>query len=472
MQVPNPYNIEAEQQILGALLMRDEIFHDIAGDVEADDFYDRQHQTVFRTIAQLVDTGKRVNAAIVHDFAKSGDKGTSVDPDYIEVLMEGVADLRDTIHYAKQVRDLARRRRWIAAAVDGIQAIGRLDPLTEAQNAIDEADVRILNSSKVDVSHVRMFGEWAQLATSRAIAAIDAPSVATSGLKWGLNAVDQVAGPLMPGQLVIQGGRPGSGKSALAGQAAEFFGTQAPGFIMSLEMEGEDWAIRAMSAHSDLPAWRIANARINEDEAGRLDELALRMRRLPVWIDHSPRMDIEKIRARAIRYKHKFGIRWMIVDHLHIIEPSFKRQERADITAKASEELKKMAKELQIGVVALAQMNKEVRSRDDGRPRSGDLMYYSSIEPHADTIIFTHRPEIAHLERKPDMTDPDSKDAVAWRDKMTLIEGRAEIINAKRRHGKAYQTQACEFVGETMHFRDLAAKELPLSDAYAEMKRF
>lgn len=472
MQIPNPFNIEAEQQILGALLMRDEIFHDIAGDVDADDFYDRQHQTIFRTIKQLVDTGKRVNAAIVLDFAKGGDKGNRIDPDYIEVLMEAVADLRDTIHYAKQVSDLARRRRWIMAAVDGIQAIGRLDPLVGAQNSIDEADVRILNSSKVDVSHVRQLGEWAQLATSRAIKAIDAPSVATSGLKWGLTAADNVAGPLMPGQLVILGGRPGSGKSALAGQAAEFFGGQAPGFIMSLEMEGEDWAIRAMSSHADLPAWRIANARINEDDAGRLDAIAHRLRKLPVWIDHSPRMDIEKIRARAIRYKHKFGIRWMVVDHLHIVEPSFKRQERADITSKASEELKKISKELQIGVIALAQMNKEVRTRQDGRPRSGDLMFYSSIEPHADTILFTHRPEIAHLESKPDMTDPDTREAVAWRDKMTLIEGRAEIINAKRRHGKPYQTQACEFIGETMHFRDLAAKELPLNNAYAEMRGY
>lgn len=471
MQIPTPYNIEAEQQILGALLVRDEIYHDIAAEVGGEDFYDRTHAALFRTINLLVDTGKRVNAAIVLDFLQADDKGVRVNADYIDVLMDAVIDLGDTIHYAKQVRDLARRRRWIDAAVDGITRIGRLDPLMSAQLVIDEADVQILNSSKVDVSAVRTIGEWAQLATSRAIEALDRPSAATNGIKWGLTAVDDVAGPILPGKLGVIGGRPGSGKSALAGQAAEYFGRQAPGYIQSLEMDGEEWAIRSMSQHLDIPAWRIEHARINIADAERLDATARELRKLPVWIDKSPRMDIEKIRARAIRYKHKFGIRWMIVDHIHIIEPSFKRQERSDITAKAAEELKKIAKELGIAVIALAQMNKEVRSRDDGRPRSGDLMYYSSIEPHADWIIFTHRPEIAHAERKPDMTNPDSLDVKKWQDKMALLEGKAEIINGKRRGGKAYQTKECQFIGETMRFRDLGTKELNFSAA-EEMARW
>lgn len=463
MQIPVPYNIEAEQQILGALLMRDDIYHDIAADVGAEDFYDRGHQTVYRTVGQLVDTGKRVNSAIVLDYLRSADKGPRFDADYLDILMDAVVDLADTIHYARQVRDLARRRRWIDAAVDGIGKIGRLDPLTSAQSVIDEADIHVLSSSRIDNSAVRSLGEFAQLATSRAIDAMSKPSVSSSGIKWGLTAVDQVAGPLMPGKLGILGGRPGSGKSALAGQAAEHFGSQAPGFIQSLEMEGEDWATRAMSQHMDMPAWRIELAKINEDEAERLDEISRRLRKLPVWIDHSPRMDIERIRARAIRYKHKFGIKWMIVDHIHIIEPSYRRQERADITAKAAEEFKKMAKELGISILALAQMNKEVRSRDDGRPRSGDLMYYSSIEPHADFIIFTHRPEIAHAERKPDMTNPDSVEAQKWSDKMAMLEGKAEIINGKRRSGRPYQTQECKFNGPTMRFLDLATKQLPLT---------
>ena len=146
---------------------------------------------------------------------------------------------------------------------------------------------------------------------SRIADAVEYPKVHSKGLKWGLLAVDDCIGPLQPGKLCILGGRAGSGKSALAGQVAEAWGEQAPGYIQSLEMEGDEWAERSMSYASDIPAWKIHRASLNEGELGQVFDAAARLRSLPVWIDHRTRLSVEQIRARAIRYRHQYGIRWL-----------------------------------------------------------------------------------------------------------------------------------------------------------------
>jgi len=211
-----------------------------------------------------------------------------------------------------------------------------------------------------------------------------------------------------------------------------------------------------MSMHADIPAWRINQAHVNEAEIDRLLDAATALRSLPVWIDQRPRLAIDQIRARAIRYKHKHDIAWMIVDHLHLIRPSSKRQPPLEAINEIADELKQLSKSLDIGIVALGQLNRGVRDRDDSRPRASDLMYYSSIEPHADTIIFTHRPELALAERKPDPSD-DRKFA-DWTSRMEMVRGKAEVINAKRRQGEGYLTCECGFDGPQMRFFDLTEK--------------
>ena len=146
----------------------------------------------------------------------------------------------------------------------------------------------------------------------------------------------------------------------------------------------------------------------------------------------------------------------MIVDHLHLIRPSSKRQPPLEAINEIADELKQLSKSLDIGIVALGQLNRGVRDRDDSRPRASDLMYYSSIEPHADTIIFTHRPELALAERKPDPSD-DRKFA-DWTSRMEMVRGKAEVINAKRRQGEGYLTCECGFDGPQMRFFDLTEK--------------
>lgn len=461
-----PHNIEAEQQILGALLMRDDLFFEVAETIRPEDFFDHAHGAIFHTIEALVQGGKRVTITLVRDFIGTSERSQKVETPYLEALMDAAADYGAVADYAKQIGDLARRRRLIVAMQDGMSKISQLDPLISSQSVIDDVESSILDASRIDGTTVKRIDEWAAKAMGRVIDAFEYPDKHAAGMKWGLTAIDNTVGPLQEGDLVVMGGRPGSGKSALAGQFAEKLGEQEPGFIQSLEMEGEDWAERAMSQGTEIAVWRIRRAKVNEDEIGRLMEAARRLRKLPVWIDHKTRLNVAQIRARAIRMKHKHRIKWMIVDHGHIIQPSSRRLQPAEATNENFYELKQIAKDLQIGVVVLAQMNKEVRARVGGRPRAGDLMYYSSVEPHADAIFFPHRPEIALAEERPDESE-DTKFA-AWKAKMLEVENKAEIINAKARFGKAYQVQQCEFIGPLMKFRDLQERGEPLAQEEME----
>jgi replicative DNA helicase len=440
------------------LLTRDELYFDLAETLNVEDFYDRGHAAIFRTIVSLINSGKRVNATLVLDYLRS-DTTAKVDPGYLDTLMEAVADVSDTKHYAVQVADLARRRRLLIALQDSASKIVKLDPLVPSSSVIDQVETDILNASRTEGQSMRRIGDWANLAMSRIADAVEYPKVHSKGLKWGLLAIDDVIGPLQPGKLCILGGRAGSGKSALAGQVAEAWGEQAPGYIQSLEMEGDEWAERSMSYASDIPAWKIHRASLNEGELGQVFDAAARLRSLPVWIDHRTRLSIEQIRARAIRYKHQYGIRWLILDHLHLVRASKKGMSPLESVDENAKELKQIAKELSIAVLALAQTNKEIRNREGGRPRGGDLLYYSSIEPHADFVLFTHRPEIHLAEQKPDGTNKARQDE--WLDRYNAAKGQAEIVNAKARATEAYKTKVCRFVGHTMRFEDLQQEARP-----------
>jgi replicative DNA helicase len=465
MQVKLPENVGAEQAILGALLLKDSILFDLGDEITADDFADLGHAAIFRTIESLVFGGKRASSALVRDYLGATDPRVKLDESYLDSLTGAVASLTDTVHYARQVADLARRRRLMLAMMEGVGELGKLDPQTPSQAVIDKIETDVLSASRVDERSVKRLGDWARKSVARVIDAMDRPNALTSGFSWGLAATENVAGRFMPGTLVVLGGRPGSGKSLAAGMFAESFGAQGPGAIISLEMSGSEYSERLMALHADIPAWRINEARLNEAEIDRLQIAADRLRALPVWIDERPKLNIEQIRARAIRYKHKYNIQWLICDHIHIVAPVTRRQDKLDLTNEVAFELKQMSKDLQIGVLGLAQLNRGVRDRDDGRPRASDLMFYSAIEPHADSIIFTHRPELALAERKP---DPSNDRAFAdWKSKMEMAEGKAEFINSKRRQGKAYLSCECHFDGPSLRFRDL--QEKPRKSAQQEM---
>lgn len=447
---------DAEQQVLGAILFRETVYYDVMEILSEDDFYDRRHGAIWNTIAALIATQKRVNASTVRDYLVTA-KGVTIEESYLDQLADAVMSPGEAVGYAKHVADLGKRRRFIAACDEAKKAVQALDPREDSASAIHAGEAEILNATRADTQAIRSISEWAQRSINRLAGAQQGDL--QIGLTWGLAALDDILGPALPGKLIILSGRPGEGKSAAAGQAGAHFATQIPTVAFSIEMDGEEWAERELSKRSRIAAWRIHRGKLSRpyDDLEILNDHALgEMRNLPFYVEETATLTIDQIQTKAIRYKHQLGMGALLIDHLHIITKKDRRQDDLDATDKHCRALKELAKRLKIPIVALAQMNKDIRMRDNYRPRSADLMYYSAIEKHADVIVFAHRPEVAHADRKPDPITKE-KEFNKWESERLLLEGKAEFIQTKLRGGKGNQTRECRFLGPLMLFEDFQA---------------
>lgn len=471
-----PHNIDAEQQVLGALLLRDDVFHDLPEELSADDFFEPSHQAIFRTCATLMAAGRRVTTTTVQDYL-STDK-VKIDPDYLDNLTDAVADVHDAPLYARQVYELAHRRRSIIAMQDGISQLMRLDPRENSLSVISEIEAKVLSANRSEGQTTRRIGEWAMMSAARIEKIVQEGDPAAGGFSWGLTSVDNVIGPALPGSLIVLGGRSGMGKSALAGQCAvamaeqclnmsQQTGKSAAIGAISLEMQGEMWADRILAARVKRAAWKITRGKLDYDEVDAVMQAACDLRSLPLYIDQKTRVTIDQIRARALRWKHQYGLKGLFVDHLGLIRPVSKRSSPLEHFDDVCQELKSLAKELGIFVVLLCQVNKDSRGRDNDRPRASDLMYYSAIEPHADIIFFPYRAYVAHMERKPDPKNMQKMDE--WEHKAKDLEDRAEIINAKARSGKGHGSCECRFIGPLMKFEDLQSAGTKLAQSELDM---
>lgn len=471
-----PHNIDAEQQVLGAILLRDDVFHDLPEELGPEDFFDPRHEAIFRTCRTLMAANKRVTTTTVQDYLSS-DK-VKIHPDYLDNLTDAVADVHDAKLYARQVYELAHRRRSIIAMQDGISQLMKLDPNENSLSVISEIEARVLSANRSEGQTSRRIGEWAMISATRIEKIIQEGDPAAGGFTWGLTAVDNVIGPALPGNLIVLGGRSGMGKSALAGQCAvamaeqclnltELTGKRNAIGVISLEMQGEMWADRVLASKLRMASWKITRGKLDYDQVESVMATAYDLRKLPLYIDQKTRVTIEQIRAKALRWKHQYGLRGLFVDHLGLIRSMNKRQSPLEHIDDVNQELKSLAKELGIFVVLLSQVNKDIRSRDNDRPRASDLMYFSAIEPHADIIMFPHRAYVAHMERKPDPNNHAKMDE--WEHKARELEDKAEIINAKARSGKGHGSCACRFIGPLMKFEDLQTSATSLTQSEMEM---
>lgn len=472
-----PYNLEAEQQVLGAILMRDDIFHSLPEELTALDFYDPRHGAIYQVCATLIASSRRANTAIVQDYLSSDPK-VQIGADYLERIADAVIDVHDAPGYARQVAELAYRRRSIMAMQDGISELMKLDPNENAVSRIGEIEAKVLAASRMDGQTSRRLGEWAMMSAARIERTIKDNDPSASGMTWGLDCVDKVIGPAMPGDLIVLGGRSGMGKSALAGQTAvaqahecmritKATGKPASIGVISLEMKGEMWSDRTLAARTAIASWRITRGKLNEDDIDKVMTEAYNLRSTPLYIDQKTRVNMDQIRAKALRWKHQYGLRGLYVDHLGLIRAVSRKQSPLEHYDDVCQDLKSLAKELGIFVVLLSQVNSAGRQRDNDRPRASDLMYFSSIEPHADIIVFAYRAYVSHMEKKP---DPKMIEKTAeWELKAHELESQAEIINAKARSGKGHGSCPARWVGPIMRFEDLQTHGIELANPELEM---
>ncbi len=466
-----PHNIEAEQALLGALLVNNDVYDRVAAVVQAAHFYEPVHARIFEVAANRIQKNALASPVTLKAFFED-DEGLRElgGPAYLARLAGAAISLFAARDYARLVYDLAIRRELIVLGQEIAEKAGRTELDSEPRDQIVEAEQALYQlgeAGKVD----KGFQSFLRAAT-------DAVNVANAayrrdgglaGLSTGLADLDQKLGGLHPSDLLIIAGRPSMGKTSLATNIAFNIakayrkGVRQDGSegavdggvvgFFSLEMSAEQLAARVLSEASRVPSDRIRRGDLTEDEMRRFIEAAKALEACPLFIDDTPALPISTLAARARRLKRQHGLDVLFVDYLQLARPASKRSEgRVQEVSEITQGLKAIAKELDVPVVALSQLSRQVESRDEKRPQLSDLRESGSIEQDADAVMFVFREEYYKEREKPG--EHDGEAMMKWMSAMDALRGRAEVIIGKQRHGPI-GTVELAFEGEFTRFSNL-----------------
>ncbi|MBV8791491.1 MAG: replicative DNA helicase, partial [Pseudolabrys sp.] len=448
-----PHNIEAEQALLGAILVNNEAFYRVSDFLEPQHFFEPINQKIYELSRDLIRAGKIATPITLKTFLDANvDIGGITVAQYLARLAAEATTIINAEDYGRTIYDLAVRRSLIIVGEDMVNVAYDAPVDFSPRDQIEEAERRLYElaeSGRYDGG----FQRFANALTS----AVDMAAHAyqrdgkLSGLATGLEDLDRMMGGLQPSDLIILAGRPGMGKSALATNigynvAKAWIGEVRPdghtvttnggivGFF-SLEMSAEQLATRMIAEQTGIPSSHIRRGGISEADFERIKDATIEMQGLPFYIDETGGLSIAQLAARARRLKRQRGMDLMVIDYLQLLQGSTRRssenrvQEITEITTK----LKALAKELNVPILALSQLSRQVESRDDKKPQLSDLRESGSIEQDADVVLFVFREEYYHKMRKP--LESDREKFAQWMADGEKVEGKAEIIIGKQRHG-------------------------------------
>jgi replicative DNA helicase len=480
-----PHNLEAEQALLGAILVNNEAHDRVSSFLEPAHFYDPLHQQIYETAAKLIATGKQATPITLKTFfegAEPIDANLTV-PQYLGRLAANAATIINARDYGRTIYDLATRRQLILIGEDMVNVAYDSPVDFPPKEQIEESETRLFA-----LAETGKYGQGFSTFASALTTAIEMANNAyqrdggLSGIATSLKALDAKLGGLQPSDLVILAGRPSMGKTALATNIAYSIARARArslqdrpnlkpddiahdgavvGFF-SLEMSAEQLATRIMSERAGIPSEKIRRGMIDEPEFKRLVEASQEMQSLPLFIDQTGGISIAQLAARARRLKRQQGLGLIVVDYLQLLTGSSRRasEGRVQEVSEITTGLKALAKELNVPILALSQLSRAVENREDKRPQLADLRESGSIEQDADVVMFVFREEY-YIER----TKPAEGSAEwnEWYAKMQLASGRAEVIIGKQRHGPV-GTVALQFEANVTRFSDLA------QDAYMPVR--
>lgn len=446
-----PHNIEAEQAVLGALLLNNEIFDRIASVIQAHHFYDPVHGRIWEAAARRIQKNALASPVTLKPFL-ADDEGLAElgGTDYLARLAGATVSIMAAREYAITIRDLAMRRDLVrigeeiqGRATDFINDLEPPEQITEAEQSL----YSLAEKGKYEGGFVS-FANAAALAAEMVNAAF-LRGGGLAGISSGLQELDYKLGGFRPSDLLILAGRPSMGKTALATNIAFNIarqhrkGTKSDGTegtvdggvvgFFSLEMSSEQLANRILAAEARIKSHELLSGKLSEDQFRTFLEVARDLERTPLYIDDTAALPISALAARARRLKRQFGLDVMVVDYLQLLRPaSNKDQGRVNEVSEISQGLKAIAKELDIPVIALSQLSRKVEEREDKRPQLSDLRESGSIEQDADVVMFVFRESYYHDRAKPPEDDPSFPE---WQAKAERMHGRAEVIIGKQRHG-------------------------------------
>ena len=469
-----PHNIEAEQSLLGAILVNNEALYRVSDFLEPEHFFEPVHQQLFDIARSLIRTGKLASPVTLKSFvpAEVDIAGMTVGQ-YLARLAAEATTIINAADYGRTVYDLATRRKLIEIGEDMVN--GAFDaPVDFApRDQIEDAERRLY-----DLAEVGHYGGGFQKFEAALTTAVDMAAKAwqregkLSGLASGLRDLDSKMGGLQSSDLIILAGRPGMGKTALATNIAYNVArawqgqVQADGHIstvnggivafFSLEMSAEQLATRIIAEQSGIPSSTIRRGGINERDFEKIKDVSIELQHLPMFIDETGGLTVAQLAARARRLKRQKGMDLLVIDYIQLLQGSSRRSEnRVQEVTEITTNLKALAKELNVPIIALSQLSRQVENRDDKRPQLSDLRESGSIEQDADVVMFVFREEYYLSNKEP---RPGSEEHLKWQTEMAAVHAKAEIIIGKQRHGPT-GTVNVHFEAAVTRFDDLAEGE-------------
>ena len=465
-----PHSIEAEQQLLGAILTNNDLFDRVASIVRAEHFYDPVHARIFETAAARIAKNNLASPVTLKAFLED-DAGLAElgGPAYLVRLAGAAISSFAVRDYAEMIYDLAIRRELINVGNDIAAKAARVDVDSEPREQIVEAEQKLYALAEQ--------GQTEQGFQSFLTAVTDAVKVANAayqregglaGVSTGLVDLDKKLGGLHRSDLLILAGRPSMGKTSLATNVAFNIaraykkGITASGEegavdggvvgFFSLEMSAEQLATRILSEVAEIPSNQIRRGDFTESEFRRIVDAAKELEAAPLFIDDTPALPISQLAARARRLKRIHGLDALFVDYLQLVRGTGRSENRVNEISEITMGLKAIAKELDIPVIALSQLSRQVENREDKRPQLSDLRESGSIEQDADVVMFVFREEYYKEREKPG--DHELEKMGIWQEEMERLHGKAEVVIGKQRHGPI-GTVELSFEGQFTRFGNL-----------------
>jgi replicative DNA helicase len=467
-----PHNIEAEQALLGAILVNNEAFYRVSDFLEPKHFLEGIHRRIFEIAGSLIRAGKLATPVTLKTFLPSDldIAGLTVNQ-YLARLAAEATTIINAEDYGRTVYDLSIRRDLITIGEDMVNLAYEAPVDATPQSHIEDAERKLFELAETG-RYESGFQRFAQALTTAVDMAAQAyqRDGSLSGLATGLTDLDSRMGGLQSSDLIILAGRPGMGKTALATNIAYNVAKAWAGEVradghtatvnggivgfFSLEMSAEQLATRIIAEQTGIPSNKIRRGLIGESEFESIKDISIELQSLPFYVDETGGLSIGQLAARARRLKRQRGLDLLVIDYIQLLTGSSRRssenrvQEITEITTR----LKALAKELNVPIIALSQLSRQVESREDKRPQLSDLRESGSIEQDADVVMFVFREEYYHQMRKP--TESSREKFAEWQAEGDRVQGRAEVIIGKQRHGPT-GTVELQFDAEVTRFANL-----------------
>jgi replicative DNA helicase len=459
-----PSNLEAEQALIGSILVNNDIIDEVSSIVKPSTFYDPAHVKIYEVIVSLNNKGMIANPITLKNFFEKDNMLNEVGgTEYLVKLTRFSSSAKQAIDYAKIIHEMYLRRELV-------QISDQLSSDTLNANSQEQNAENIIETTEKSLFDLAERGSFSQsfLKFNQALdQTIEMATLAMKsdqgivGVPTGLTDLDEKLGGLHKSDLVILAGRPGMGKTALATNIAyhasqNLLSRQEKSSIafFSLEMSSEQLSTRILSEQARIKSDDIRRGKVTESEINRYIETSRNIYNLPLYIDETPAITIATLSNRARRIKRLFGLSLIVVDYIQLMRApnsNNRTDNRVQEVSEITQGLKALAKELKVPVLALSQLSRAVESRDDKKPQLSDLRESGSIEQDADVVMFVYR-EAYYLENK--QPKLGSIEHAEWQSKMNDVNGLADIILGKQRHGPT-GTVKVEFEGIYTKFKDL-----------------